>query len=238
MLYVIPPSKTCQCGHSLSVHGVRRCHWLGCRCRDFQEAPYPAPQIPPPHKSPDLHSSKTRPQPRGHPAARPESCRTLPATARRQDSPPAASQFNPCAAVGMPSAPALRARCGSANPARRAPWSTHAPPRVLLTARNSAPIPESQGKPQVPTMRGYPELPTISPRQVERSVRELSGIPGGLASQNQPADWKLEAGRLSITAGKQTDWFISPIDRKRHDNSPRLIFHLPSCQSTLCSAPK
>jgi regulation of enolase protein 1 (concanavalin A-like superfamily) len=42
--------------------------------------------------------------------------------------------------------------------------------------------------------------------------------------QNAPAGWKAEAGSLSITAGKGTDWFVSPIDGARRENSPRLVF--------------
>lgn len=58
----------------------------------------------------------------------------------------------------------------------------------------------------------------------DRPAPELPGIPNPLTWQNPPVDWKLEDGKLSITAGKQTDWFVSPIDGQRRENSSRLLF--------------
>ena len=53
----------------------------------------------------------------------------------------------------------------------------------------------------------------------------VAGIPGTLEWQNAPLAWKTEpAGTLSITAAKQTDWFVSPMDGARRENSPRLLF--------------
>jgi len=53
----------------------------------------------------------------------------------------------------------------------------------------------------------------------------LDALPGALAWQNTPLDWQIDHGRtLSITAPKQTDWFVSPMDGARRDNSPRLLF--------------
>ena len=53
----------------------------------------------------------------------------------------------------------------------------------------------------------------------------LTGIPGLMVWQNAPAHWKVnEPGTLSITAGKGTDWFVSPMDGARRENSPRLVF--------------
>ena len=53
----------------------------------------------------------------------------------------------------------------------------------------------------------------------------IAGIPGAMEWQNAPLAWKTErAGTLSITAGKQTDWFVSPMDGARRENSPRLLF--------------
>jgi regulation of enolase protein 1 (concanavalin A-like superfamily) len=53
----------------------------------------------------------------------------------------------------------------------------------------------------------------------------LPGIPGPMAWQNRPLGWEAEpSGSLSITAGKQTDWFVSPMDGARRDSSPRLLF--------------
>src|SRR3974377_355954 len=53
----------------------------------------------------------------------------------------------------------------------------------------------------------------------------LQGIPGPMVWQTAPLQWKTEPpGSLSITAGKQTDWFVSPMDGTRRDSSPRLLF--------------
>ena len=61
--------------------------------------------------------------------------------------------------------------------------------------------------------------PTNSP------APSIAGVPGPLAWQNPPAHWKIENGKdLSITAGKGTDWFISPIDGGQADMTPRLLF--------------
>jgi regulation of enolase protein 1 (concanavalin A-like superfamily) len=53
----------------------------------------------------------------------------------------------------------------------------------------------------------------------------VAGLPGPVEWQNAPVDWKAgKAGTLTITAGKATDWFVSPIDGARRENSPRLVF--------------
>lgn len=53
----------------------------------------------------------------------------------------------------------------------------------------------------------------------------LEGIPGPMQWQNPPAEWKIENQQtLSITAGRQTDWFVPPMGDGRRDNSPRLLF--------------
>jgi regulation of enolase protein 1 (concanavalin A-like superfamily) len=53
----------------------------------------------------------------------------------------------------------------------------------------------------------------------------VAGLPGPIEWQNSPVDWKTDkAGNLTITAGKSTDWFVSPIDGARRENSPRLLF--------------
>ena len=53
----------------------------------------------------------------------------------------------------------------------------------------------------------------------------VDGLPGPFLWQNTPVDWKTgKAGSLAITAGKATDWFVSPIDGARRENSPRLVF--------------
>jgi regulation of enolase protein 1 (concanavalin A-like superfamily) len=46
-----------------------------------------------------------------------------------------------------------------------------------------------------------------------------------LAWQNPPEHWEIENGKdLSISAGKRSDWFISPIDGRLVDMTPRLLF--------------
>ena len=64
-------------------------------------------------------------------------------------------------------------------------------------------------------------LPVFS---ADRPAPLIPGVPAPLEWQNTPLDWKVEDGKLSITAGKQTDWFVSPIDGWHRDNSPRLLF--------------
>jgi regulation of enolase protein 1 (concanavalin A-like superfamily) len=53
----------------------------------------------------------------------------------------------------------------------------------------------------------------------------LAALPGRLFWKNSPADWGLEAGReLSISAGRNTDWFVDPFDRQVHNTAPMLLF--------------
>lgn len=53
----------------------------------------------------------------------------------------------------------------------------------------------------------------------------IAGLPGAMIWQHRPATWKIEEGKtLSISADKQTDWFVSPMDGERTDKSPRLLF--------------
>lgn len=52
----------------------------------------------------------------------------------------------------------------------------------------------------------------------------LPAIPGPLTWENPPLAWQAEAGRLSITAGRQTDLFASPRGTGAVNNSPRLLF--------------
>lgn len=77
-------------------------------------------------------------------------------------------------------------------------------------------------------------LPVSSPSQSpaaapvaadQNSVPSLDGIPSPLEWQNPPALWKIDNHQtLSITGGKQTDWFASPFGDERRDNTPRLLF--------------
>jgi len=62
---------------------------------------------------------------------------------------------------------------------------------------------------------GGPEAPaTVS----------LKGIPGELRWKNSPEAWKIEEDRLTIVAGRNTDWFISPLDGKVSASAPLLLF--------------
>jgi uncharacterized protein len=57
------------------------------------------------------------------------------------------------------------------------------------------------------------------------SAAALDGVPGPLTWQNAPAQWKIDGGKtLSITGGKQTNWFADPFGGAPSDNSPRLLF--------------
>jgi regulation of enolase protein 1 (concanavalin A-like superfamily) len=62
--------------------------------------------------------------------------------------------------------------------------------------------------------------------QVPATTRpEIAGIPGPLVWHHKPAQWSIANGQtLSITAGRQTDWFVSPMDGGVRDSSPRLLF--------------
>jgi regulation of enolase protein 1 (concanavalin A-like superfamily) len=53
----------------------------------------------------------------------------------------------------------------------------------------------------------------------------IDGLPGPLVWQHPPASWKVEGGKaLSITAGKQTDWYDSAMNEAPRNNSSRLLF--------------
>lgn len=53
----------------------------------------------------------------------------------------------------------------------------------------------------------------------------LAGLPAPFVWQNQPADYHpSNSPSLILPAGKSTDWFVSPMDGARRDNSPRLLF--------------
>ena len=53
----------------------------------------------------------------------------------------------------------------------------------------------------------------------------IDGIPGPMTWQNPPAEWKIVDGKtLSITADKQTDWYVSAMGDEPRNNSPRLLF--------------
>jgi uncharacterized protein len=68
-------------------------------------------------------------------------------------------------------------------------------------------------------------LTAVSATAADKSPLSLAGLPGPFVWQNQPADYRAEDSfTLSIPAGKGTDWFVSPMDGTRRDNSPRLLF--------------
>lgn len=74
-------------------------------------------------------------------------------------------------------------------------------------------------------------LPAFSPVVLARQIQSrdatpvVDGIPGPMNWQNPPLEWKIENHQtLSITGGKQTDWFVSPMGDGHSDNSPRLLF--------------
>ncbi len=52
----------------------------------------------------------------------------------------------------------------------------------------------------------------------------LPGLPLTFQWRNNPADWSVKDGALTIRAGEKTDWFISPIDAKISATSPVMLF--------------
>jgi hypothetical protein len=56
-------------------------------------------------------------------------------------------------------------------------------------------------------------------------VPSIAGVPGPLTWQNPPANWKVENGKdLTITTGKQTDWYNSAMNEAPRNTTPRLLF--------------
>ncbi|MFZ0339442.1 MAG: DUF1349 domain-containing protein [Terracidiphilus sp.] len=54
---------------------------------------------------------------------------------------------------------------------------------------------------------------------------QLDGVPLPMIWQNDPASWKIDGRQtLTITSGKQTDWFVSPMGDSFRNSSPRLLF--------------
>jgi len=52
----------------------------------------------------------------------------------------------------------------------------------------------------------------------------LKGLPGELRWKNSPVSWKSDENGLTIVAGTNTNWFISPVDGEVSANSPLLLF--------------
>jgi regulation of enolase protein 1 (concanavalin A-like superfamily) len=64
----------------------------------------------------------------------------------------------------------------------------------------------------------------------------LPSIPGELAWQNRPLEWKVDpADGLSILAGAATDWFADPKGGGLQDNAPCALFQ-PDAKDFLLSA--
>jgi uncharacterized protein len=61
-------------------------------------------------------------------------------------------------------------------------------------------------------------------RQDATASLAMKGIPGQLRWKNSPESWNTDEKGLTIVAGKNTDWFISPLDRKATINGPILLF--------------
>jgi len=55
----------------------------------------------------------------------------------------------------------------------------------------------------------------------------LPGFPQSFYWRNNPADWSVKNGVLTIKSGEKTDWYISPTDGKKSANSPILLFPAP-----------
>ena len=52
----------------------------------------------------------------------------------------------------------------------------------------------------------------------------VSTLPAPQEWKNRPETWKADNEQLRITAGKSTDWYISPVDGIRRANAPVLLF--------------
>jgi regulation of enolase protein 1 (concanavalin A-like superfamily) len=70
-----------------------------------------------------------------------------------------------------------------------------------------------------------PSLSIVQSETPNETAPLIEGIPQPTIWQNAPASWKVEGGQmLTITAGKQTDWFVSPMGDSHRNNSPRFLF--------------
>jgi uncharacterized protein len=81
-------------------------------------------------------------------------------------------------------------------------------------------------------MRGYLMLAFLVCAAAGAQEKVVGSLPGPQVWKNRPADWKAEGGRLTIAAGKSTDWFISPVDGERTASAPLLLFE-PAREFTL-----
>ncbi len=55
----------------------------------------------------------------------------------------------------------------------------------------------------------------------------LPGFPQPFHWRNNPADWNVRDGVLTIKSAGKTDWYIAPTDGKQAMNSPLLLFPAP-----------
>jgi uncharacterized protein len=63
--------------------------------------------------------------------------------------------------------------------------------------------------------------------QSSGNVRLLSGFPASSHWRNNPVDWSVKDGVLTIRAGEKTDWYIAPNDGQQVASSPLLLFPAP-----------
>ncbi len=55
----------------------------------------------------------------------------------------------------------------------------------------------------------------------------LPGFPASSHWRNNPVDWSVKDGALTIKAGNKTDWYIAPHDGSQVATSPLLLFPAP-----------
>jgi hypothetical protein len=63
--------------------------------------------------------------------------------------------------------------------------------------------------------------------QTTDSSPSLPGFPQPFHWRNNPADWNVREGVLTIKSAAKTDWYIAPPDGKHAANSPLLLFPAP-----------
>lgn len=55
----------------------------------------------------------------------------------------------------------------------------------------------------------------------------LSGFPSSYHWRNDPVEWNVKDGALTIKAGEKTDWYIAPHNGEQVASSPLLLFPAP-----------
>jgi uncharacterized protein len=72
---------------------------------------------------------------------------------------------------------------------------------------------------------GFADLATVFAGEDDKAKgTHVEKLPEPQEWKNTPAAWKVESQRLTISAGKSTDWYISPVDGARTANAPVLLF--------------